>query len=278
MTSSNRSLTDGDFARFVLSKLHLSDMYPRKLKTYCAQALPEYCKAFTHPDMSDDNYEMYEFIGDSVINHAIVKYVYEYYPNVDVANVQVLARLKIHMASKSFLYRLAVQEGFMDWVQCPDEEREKNRRALLEDVFEAFFGCTYTWINRFVKHGLGDTICYRILVSMFDKMELPSTYEDLVDSVTRLKELVDVHRERIVYTIRWNFDSTRRVHIATLSFGGRVYMFESYKKIDAQQSASKHLLALLSERGISRSYPAVYSILSQRRRLSDKPFEESILW
>jgi hypothetical protein len=80
------------------------------------------------------------------------------------------------------------------------EEREKDKKRLLEDTLESFLGCTEYAIDNFVSKtadgrtrnnygGVGYNIVYIILKTIFDPIDISLVYEDIVDSITRLNEL-----------------------------------------------------------------------------------------
>ena len=69
--------------------------------------------------------------------------------------------------------------------------RNRNKKDLLEDVLEAFIGCTEYLLDEAFRPGVGYGIVYDILESIFNELPMSLEYEDLYDAKTRLKETTD---------------------------------------------------------------------------------------
>ena len=161
--------------------------------------LNEYNKVFTskHVD-SDNNYEIYEQLGDVSVNKFFVWYVYKRFPCLNYTDgVKIVARLKIKYTAKQTFFTIANNLGFWNFITAHDSERDHRQKALLEDTLEAFVGCTEQLLDRTYRCGVGYAIVYDILSSIFDSIPISLTYEELVDAKTRLKELVDHWYEEI---------------------------------------------------------------------------------
>jgi len=154
-----------------------------------------YSKAFTnksaYPELPEYNYEVFEQIGDLTANKFIVNYMYKKFPQLDCPTcVKIVARLRINYGAKQSFYEIANSLGFWDFIRA-DEETKKQKKKLLEDVFEAFFGVTELILDSVFTIGVGYSICYSILENIFNKKVISLRYEDLYDSKTILKELFD---------------------------------------------------------------------------------------
>lgn len=262
------SISTAELMGFIRSILAIARIKPEIINHVCndPRAHINYTRAFTHP--SEDpvyNYEMYEFLGDAIVNSSIVKYVYSAYPNTCMEHVQVLARLKILMASKTFMFKVSDQLGFRRYIKADSEVYETDIRSTMEDVFEAFFGCTYCMFNELYAPMSGDTVCYTILRNIFDTVALPRTYEDLVDPITRLKELMDTYTHlRQQVKITWTYDPIKRVHTGTGTCGNFKTSSTKYKKSDAHQNLSEQLLQYLAIVGYTRPVNPAFDILQHR--------------
>jgi hypothetical protein len=63
---------------------------------------------------------------------------------------------------------------------------------MKEDVFEAFFGCLEEVIDRKERIvGVGYSVVFTILSSIYDDKYIPYTKNELIDAKTQLKELFD---------------------------------------------------------------------------------------
>ena len=173
--------------------------------------LEEYSKCFTSKFAdSVNNYEMYELVGDSIAGAIIKTYMLERFPQLNCCDgVKVVARLLIKYGSKESFFPISESLSFWNFITAPTELRFCKKKSLLEDVFEAFIGCTVTLLDQwssniqkktnsnYYKKGVGFGVSYRILSKLFDKINISLKYNDLFDSKTRLKELFDIHSKSL---------------------------------------------------------------------------------
>jgi hypothetical protein len=190
-----------------LSRSKISQVYDKDL----------FSQIFTHPSISEQNYEYYEFLGDLVVNKSIGQYLSRRFPQLRCPQgVRVLTRLKINLVSKKVLAEFAESLGFCDFISATMEYRMTKKKPMLEDCFEAFMGAVEQQIDEKCASrdkkdrptsGGGYRICYNIIQNILDTYPicggLPDqngiqqgrlVYSDLVDAKTRLKELFDFHR------------------------------------------------------------------------------------
>lgn len=158
-----------------------------------------YASAFTSELVdADNNYQVLEQVGDLTGNKFIVNYMYERFPQLDCAEgVKVVARLRINYGAKQSFSEIARKLGFWPFISATNDLRQRKMKPLLEDVFEAFLGATERILDRKKRVGVGYAIVYDILATIFDEMDISLRYEDLYDSKTRLKELFDLHEDRL---------------------------------------------------------------------------------
>jgi dsRNA-specific ribonuclease len=211
----------------------------------------EFERAFTSRSYDEhNNYEVYEFAGDPVAAAAMNLYFIRRFPQLKCTDgVRVLARLKINYGSRRSFSRIADSLGFWPHIRAAEEEKIVDREKLLEDVFEAFIGCTCFVLDDALLNGCGYSIVYEIIKSVFDKITISLEYEDLYDAKSRLNELfnsnpvlgkmvfIDEPRNAIVYS---QVGNTRR----KLAESG-----EARTKADRHQIASKIALDLLHSEG-----------------------------
>jgi dsRNA-specific ribonuclease len=181
-----------EFLRDVLKNAKLEDRYILIL----LNKIDLYQIAFTSPSVNiNDNYELYENLGDITANEAIVWYFYEVFPQLHCpSGVKTMARLKINYSSSESYSSIANDLGFWPYIKATDEEKnsKEKKQKLLEDVFEAFIGVTkIILIDYFGYQGVGNQIVYNIIKSIFDKKNISLEANDLYDAKTRLKELFD---------------------------------------------------------------------------------------
>jgi len=249
-------------------------------------AMKYYGYAFTAASADSlNNYERFEQIGDVSANKFIVWYAYRRFPQLDcTSGVKVVARLRINYGAKETFAPLAEKLGFWDYISAASEGTKKNtkyrdrhKKDLLEDTFEAFIGCTEYLLDKGYRTGVGYAIVYDILKSIFDDLDISLRFEDLFDAKTRLKETFDMFQElgELVYldTRQEAQDNRYTQTISTvyqvargadkhMKFPGRgwIKLGEgiSSRKGDAEQQAAENALILLKHNGIYREPPPEY--------------------
>lgn len=157
--------------------------------------------AFTHPSMKEDeDYNIYEFIGDPIINSYITFYIRMKFPKI--VHVKWYNRLKSYLISDRVFAKVAMEEGLDKFIRYGEEiEYLKNNPHLdekdeymkmMEDVLESFLGCLCEIIVSTGKaHGVAVAVCDAIIKSWLDNIKIPLEYEELFDPVTILKELYE---------------------------------------------------------------------------------------
>ena len=228
-----RDETFKDLIKSIISKGNLKDKYIDFLTN--EKSMKQYGLAFTAESFDkDNNYENFEQMGDVAINHFIISYFYRRYPQLDCANgVKVVARLRINYVSGESFALIADELNFWPFISAgetpppPPESgkrdkkdpyysqkyRSRDRKGLLEDVFEAFIGCTEYLLDQEFRPGVGYGIVYDILENIFDKKSISLNYEDLIDPKTRLKETKDLYDK---YAL--NFPSEIKYRIGTFLY------------------------------------------------------------
>jgi dsRNA-specific ribonuclease len=192
--------------------------------------------AFTHKSVDPlNNYEVYEFKGDSTANNCLVWYFSRRFDELNVPDhVKTLARLKINYGSKKTFYEIGDKLGMWDFISATTEKRvnkkkvklgnrivvkeeevvvdirQTKKKSLLEDSFEAFIGVTQTLLDMFVKQGEGFKICYKIIESLYDDMDIKLDHESLYDAKTRLKELFDKYCDKFG---KWDKNNVNSIQI-----------------------------------------------------------------
>lgn len=177
---------------------------------------------FTHSSIHPiNNYEVYEFKGDSTANNCLVWYFADRFPHLNTPeHVKTLARLKINYGSKKTFYSIADKLGMWDFISAGTETRitkskvkvgnriqvvektniidikQTRKKSLLEDAFEAVIGIIHTLMDVLVKKGSGFKICYKIIQSLYDDIDIKLDHASLYDPKTRLKELFDKEEDK----------------------------------------------------------------------------------
>jgi dsRNA-specific ribonuclease len=256
-----------EFKAFIKSLLEKGRLFPKYIDLLLSEeSMIEYGKAFTSDTVDiDNNYQVYEQLGDVVINKFIVKYMYKKFPELRCSEaVKIVSRMKIVYGSKEEFFDIAEPLGFKKFISATETERKRQERSLIEDVFEAFIGCTEDLLDNYTRQGVGNAICYDILTSIFDELPINIDYYELVDAKTILKETFDVFKElgTLVY-------EEKRIDPASEITTSEVYQVlgrsknliataTGYKKSKAQQNAAKMAVKYLATKGYKKPVPEVY--------------------
>lgn len=228
------------------------------------KSLQFYNQAFTAVSAdAQNNYEMFEQLGDVTANKFIVWYMYRRFPQLKTpAGVKVVARLRINYGARQSFYKLGEKLGFWDYISASEDERNRKKKDLLEDCVESFVGVTEFLLDDIYSPGVGHAVVYDILKSLFDDIHISLRYEDLYDAKTRLKELFDFHKSSI---IGLKYRNTRDVD--TGLFTAVVY-YENNTVIgtgtatklkDAEQKAAYIGISTIKKHGYDKPIPVEYS-------------------
>ncbi|HHE04866.1 MAG TPA: ribonuclease III [candidate division WOR-3 bacterium] len=107
-------------------------------------------RALTHPSYSYEklndpkfNYERLEFLGDSIINFVLSKWLFLNFPNL---NEGYMSKIKAALASKEILAEAAIKLGLKEKIRLSRGEEKsggRERSTILSDVFEAFVAAVF---------------------------------------------------------------------------------------------------------------------------------------
>ena len=157
-----------------------------------------FAKAFTHPDVSKDNYEFLETLGDNTNNKCVLWYLSNRFPQLNCPDgIDIITKLKINIIKTESFSAFAEELSFFNYISLYKKDQLGNweQKEILEDVFEAFFAAVEIVVNKKYKYGMGYIACYKLMSSILDKKEYSLQYNDLVLSKTRLKELFDARKD-----------------------------------------------------------------------------------
>jgi ribonuclease-3 len=157
-----------------------------------------FAKAFTHPDVSKDNYEFLETLGDNTNNKCVLWYLSNRFPQLNCPDgIDIITKLKINIIKTESFSAFAEELSFFNYISLYKKEQLGNweRKEILEDVFEAFFAAVEIVVNKKYKYGMGYIACYKLMSIILDTKEYNIQYTDIVSAKTRLKELFDSRKE-----------------------------------------------------------------------------------
>lgn len=225
---------------YITSLLQRANVNDEHIKLFLSPSnMMKFVRAFTHSSYdSINNYEVDEFVGDTIINQFVAFYIRERFP--DIKSVKVLTRIKHNLMSNKLLAKLLFANGIHTYILYGQQMREviakqpnllinKEWIDMLGDVMEAFCGClAQVIIDSGFMRGAAIEIVNRILKSFFDKEEISTRYEDIFDHVTRLKELYESKRFRPEE--RWPFNFAFDIQRTGSSYVMNVYGWPSISR------------------------------------------------
>ena len=219
-----------DFKTIITNILKKGRLKPKYIELLTnKESMEAYARAFTASTVDiENNYERFEQIGDVTANKFIVWYAYRRFPQLDCTDgVKVVARLRINYGAKQFFATLGESLGFWPFISAAESGVERNKyyrvrdkKDLLEDVLEAFVGCTEYLLDNAFRSGVGYGIVYDILADIFDEIPMSLVYEDLYDPKTRLKESFDANKSILG---EWAYIESSLVIDTTLVIKSQVY-------------------------------------------------------
>ena len=159
-------------------------------------------QAFIHKSISSKtgNYELMEFEGDPVLNLCTVEFIRAKFP--EIINVGINTRIKHTLISGKTLGRLAIENGFEKFLIVDQELKKKfdyypdkfdsdDYVAAYEDTVEAVVGAINNMLNKHETKGVGYRACYNLISSFLEEVNIPTSYEEVFDPISRMKELFD---------------------------------------------------------------------------------------
>lgn len=299
---------DEDFKELIRTILARGRLKPKYIELLTNEkSMAEYGNAFTAASADNvNNYERYEQLGDMSANKFIVWYSYRRFPQLDCTEgVKVVARLRINYGATQIFSTLGEELGFWPFISSAIDGTERNKKYrnkhmknLLEDVFEAFIGCTESLLDKAFRTGVGYAIVYDILTDIFNRKPMSLAYEDLYDSKTRLKETFDHYKGRIG---EWVYRDEKEVtdgdsicshgikkhscndcflinslnvsYLYQVPIGGSakslrrewiIGVGKSAKKIDAEQIAAEEGISFLKHHGYFKNPPSIYAFFCKK--------------
>lgn len=144
-------------------------------------------KALTHRSHSTAHYERLEFLGDSVLNCAIAKYLYEHHPDLPEGD---LSRLRSNLVNQQTLCTLAQGLNLGELLLLGEGERKSagfRRPSILADAMEALFGAVFLDAG----FAAAEQVVVRLYVPFIAQMDVQSLGKD---AKTQLQEYLQARK------------------------------------------------------------------------------------
>lgn len=266
-----------EFRKFIRSLLKRGKLKKEHINTITdEEGMKTYSQIFTDPTVDRvNNYEFYELMGDKIANTSILKYFSKKYPMLRrPEGVTVLSRLVILYGSKETFAKVGLELEFDKYISANEFRHSKERKQMIEDCFEAFFGYTAEAIDERITPGAGFPICYNIINSIMEGLgKLSINYYDLVDSKTLLKETYDQFAKDLYFepiskkSYVWERNQndtlgTMKIIVNHKETGNKIELATaqgSLKRI-GEQNAAKYALERLKREKFQKDIPAVWKL------------------
>ncbi|OFS75189.1 ribonuclease III [Lactobacillus sp. HMSC08B12] len=203
-------------------------------------------EAFTHssyvnenPGKTLGNYEKLEFLGDAVLEFTVSDYLYRHFQHLNEGE---LTRLRSNIVRTEGFSKVALDCGFKEEINLGVGEEKaggRKRKALLEDVFEAFNGALFLDQGiEAVEKFLRQTVYPLIAAGYFT----PSR-----DFKTDLQELLQQNGSvTIEYRVLNESQQPPHFEVEVLVDGKKLASGEGRNKKKAEQDAASHDLEHLN--------------------------------
>ena len=145
--------------------------------------------AFTHRFVSDENYEIFEKIGDKILSSCFGMYLRRKFPSKN--DPEFFNLVETFYCAKSKLKEISSKLGLPKYLVSPSLSTPN--RSDKEDLFEAFIGATTVVCDEFITMHFGYGVAYELLAKLYDQEDIdPNNYLQYKSYVGQLKEIYDV--------------------------------------------------------------------------------------
>ena len=202
-----------DFQAMVDDMLYRSGIQEEKIRNVIRlpnsqnkrmEVYQEFAKCFVPQSIDQkNNYELYEFMGDSAVNKATISYLFrKLYPRLtrkgSLGAVGYMDKIKSvyvstpflksmceHLGFDEYLHRIIYDPAFSFQLSKMTEDKEK------ENVVEAFFGCMEVQLDQYVGMYSGYGFVSNLIIDILENINIDYNPASLWSNVVLLKETND---------------------------------------------------------------------------------------
>jgi len=207
--------------------------------------------AFTHKSINqNNNYETIEFVGDTVIQYIMIKYIMQRFPgklNEDIGstflNTYASEKYQIELSEKIGLDKLAFFDSRgMDY---------KTMMKIKEDVFESFIGCLNQVADKYLGMFIGTVYSYNFITALFNQVDIDLDNLEK-DPKSRIKQIFDNLHWKVEYE-SVNADNLASGDMKTIlkNQAGEVFGIGYGSKEESKTNAALDAIENLRKRGIT---------------------------
>ena len=195
--------------------------------------------------LQKQSYERLEFLGDSILRHAIGKYLYNRYPTQDEG---FLTTNRSKIENTNGLSKLSIRLGFHKYIIIDRHIEKSNGRItfpkIVEDVFEAFIGA----LNLEVSDDRTREFVWKLIEQELDLAETIRTQNNYKDILMQYFHKVDIRKHDLEYfdeQLDINGKKRYRTTVSDKDTGQQLGYGRGRSKKSSQQSAAKDALIKL---------------------------------
>tara|TARA_B100000035_G_scaffold310609_1_gene318705 strand:- start:682 stop:1395 length:714 start_codon:yes stop_codon:yes gene_type:complete len=206
-----------------------------------------YQKAFIHKSVLrfllnesiNSSYERYEFLGDSVLNLIVAKFIFDRYPDKEEGYLTRIRTKLVNGKTLSFLAKKINLNKFLIISKNVESINGRNNDRILEDVFEAFL-CS---VHMDLGYKYAENFLLRIINKFidFEALEKDDNYKDIL--LRKCQQSMQINPcYELVSTIG---PSHKKIFTSVVIIGNKKYSTGSGStKKESEQIASKNTLEI----------------------------------
>ena len=207
-----------------------------------------YQKAFIHKSVlrfiSGENlnssYERYEFLGDSILNLIIAKFIFSKYPDKEEGYLTRIRTKLVNGKTLAFLAKKINLNQFLIISKNVESINGRNNDRILEDIFEAFL-CS---INTDLGYKYAENFVLRIINEFidFNVLEEDNNYKDIL--LRKCQQSLQINPEYELVSTTGPAHKKIFTSIAVIN-GEKYRTGTGNTKKESEQIASKNTLEIL---------------------------------
>lgn len=230
-------------------------------------------QAFIHKSCGDGNYELLEFEGDVIVNHCVVEYIRDNFPNI--VSIEWNTKIKHNLISGKTLAQVAIKNGFSKHIKYSKEVKAEIEKYeditdsreymnMNEDTIEALCGAISRICNK-ISIGVGYRACYNLVCNLLDSITISTDYESVFDAKSRLKNLFDSQGWNMMKGCK--IGDCLKVYNIQESESTRSYAYTAYIRALGKSKPDDKIMKVLmdsSERFFVIGYACIYGTPSRK--------------
>ena len=229
----NKALTRTDITR-------ITGFNPINLKYYQQAFIHKSVLRFiTDPELGS-SYERYEFLGDSVLNLIIAKFIFEKYPDKEEGYLTRIRTKLVNGKTLAYLAKCLNLNEFLIISKNVESINGRNNDRILEDIFEAFLCSIHTdlgfkYVENFVLRVINEFID-------FNTIEEDNNFKDIL--LRKCQQSLQVNPEYQLISTSGPAHKKTFTSVVVIQ-GTRYATGTGNTKKEAEQIASKNTLEVL---------------------------------